>query len=225
MKRATFILAVVVFSAAPVAPAVAQWLGAPAWNAPKMGTGLTIYGDYGAPNTDAGKGNAFGGRAALGLGTLTLTAGVESWKANAFNDRTTSYGGTAAFRLIGGSLLPVAVNLQVGAARSNAVTSGTQTLPAETTVLSAVGVSVPLPTPGFSIEPYLSPGIRYHKYSNVPSGTPDHETNFGWVIGGNLGFGMVGIHLAYDSEKFDNGTTHGVFGVGADVGFHLPLGM
>ena len=219
MKRAVLILGMAAFAAAPAA---AQWLGTPAWNSPKMGTGLTIYGDYGAPNTDAGKGNAFGGRATLGIGTLALTAGVESWKPDVFNARATSYGGTAAFRLIGGSLLPVAVNLQVGAAHSSAVTSGTQTLPAETTVLGAVGLSVPLPTPGFSIEPYLSPGIRYHHYSNV---TPDHETNFGWVIGGNLGFGLVGIHLAYDSEKFDNGTTHGVFGVGANVGIKLPLGM
>jgi hypothetical protein len=224
MERAASILGVVLLLVAPVASAAAQWLGTPAWNAPKMGTGLTIYGDYGAPNTDAGKGDAFGGRAALGLGTLTLTAGVASWKPDVYNDRATSYGGTAAFRLIGGSLLPVAVNLQVGAAHSNQVTSGTQTLPAETTVLGAVGASVPLPTPGFSIEPYFSPGIRYHKFSTGVVGYGDHQTNFGWVIGGNLSFGMVGIHLAYDSEKFANGT-HGVFGVGADVGFHLPLGM
>ncbi len=222
MKRAVLVIGLIAFVAAP---ATAQWLGTPMWNSPKGGTGLTIYGDYGRPNTDAGKGNAFGGRAALGLGTLTLTAGVASWKPEAFNDRVTSYGGTAAFRLIGGSLLPVAVNLQLGAAHSGEVTSGTQTFLAQTTVDGAVGVSVPLPTPGFTIEPYLSPGIRYHKLSNVPAGTPDHETNFGWVIGANLGFGLVGIHLAYDSEKFDDGTTHGVFGVGANVGIKLPLGM
>ena len=223
MKRALLILGVVALLAVPAAPVAAQWLGEPVWNSPKGGTGLTIYADYGKPNDSYGSGNAFGGRVSLGLGTLTLTAGLSTYKSDSLGpDRITSYGGNAEFRLIGGSLLPVAVNLQVGAAHSSAVTSGTQTLPAETTVLGAVGLSVPLPTPGFSIEPYLSPGIRYHHYSNV---TPDHETNFGWVIGGNLGFGLVGIHLAYDSEKFDNGTTHGVFGVGANVGIKLPLGM
>lgn len=207
-----------------VTPAAAQWLGMPAWNSPKLGTGVTFYGDYGAPNDSAGKGNAFGGRASLGIGTITLTAGVASWKPGGQNARATSYGGTAAFRLIGGSLIPVSVNLQLGAAHSAAVTSGTQTFPGQTNVMGAVGLSVPLPTPGISIEPFFSPGIRYHKFSNVPTGVKDHQTNFGWVIGGNLSFGLIGIHVAYDSEKFDNGT-HGVLGVGADVGLRLPMGL
>jgi hypothetical protein len=221
MKRTVLILGLATGLATP---AVAQWLGMPAWNSPKGGTGVTFYGDYGAPNDSAGKGNAFGGRAALGIGTITLTAGVASWKPDALNDRVTSYGGTAAFRLIGGSLIPVSVDLQLGAAHSAAVTSGTQTFLGQTSVLGAVGLSVPLPTPGISIEPFFSPGIRYHKLSNAPTGVKDHETNFGWVIGGNFSFGLVGIHVAYDSEKFDNGT-HGVLGVGADVGLRLPMGL
>ncbi|PYP43976.1 MAG: hypothetical protein DMD50_15750 [Gemmatimonadetes bacterium] len=221
MKRVVLTLGLAAYVAMPAA---AQWLGEPMWT-PKSGTGFTIYGDYGRPNTDAGKGNAFGGRVALGLSTFTLSAGVASWKPEAFGSRVTSYGGTASFRLIGGSLIPVGVNLQVGAAHSGEVTSGTQTLSAQTTVNGAVALSVPLPTPGMSIEPYFSPGIRYHKVSTVPIGTPDHETNFGWVIGGNLGFGLVGIHVAYDSEKFDDGTTHGVFGIGANVGLRLPMGL
>src|SRR5207237_760956 len=123
-------------------PAAAQWLGMPTWNSAKGGTGVTFYGDYGAPNDSAGKGHAFGGRAALGVGTITLTAGVASWKPGGQTARATSYGGPAAFR----------------------------------------------------------------------------------VIGGNFSFGLVGIHVAYDSEKFDNGT-HGVLGVGADVGLRLPMGL
>jgi len=221
MKRMLSIVGVVMSLAAPAA---AQWLGMPAWNSPKGGTGVTFYGDYGAPNDSAGKGHAFGGRAALGIGTITLTAGVASWKPEGQNARATSYGGTAAFRLIGGSLIPVSVNLQLGAAHNAMGTSGVDTLPASTTVLGAVGLSVPLPTPGISIEPYVSPGIRYHKYSGLPAGIKDNQTNFGWVIGGNFSFGMVGIHVAYDSEKFDNGT-HGVLGVGADVGLRLPMGL
>jgi len=221
MKRMLSIIGTVMGLATPAA---AQWLGMPAWNSPKGGTGLTFYGDYGAPNDSALGGNAFGGRAALGIGTITLTAGVASWKPNALNSRVTSYGGTAAFRLIGGSLIPLSVDLQLGAAHSAAVTSGTQTFQGQTSVLGAVGLSVPLPTPGISVEPFFSPGIRYHKISNAPTGTTDHQTNFGWVIGGNFSFGLVGIHVAYDSEKFDNGT-HGVLGVGADVGLRLPMGL
>src|SRR5690242_9619350 len=127
MKRTVLILGLATGLATP---AVAQWLGMPAWNSPKGGTGVTFYGDYGAPNDNAGKGNAFGGRAALGIGTITLTAGVASWKPDSLNDRVTSYGGAAAFRLIGGSLIPLSVGLQLGAAHSAEVTSGTQTYPA-----------------------------------------------------------------------------------------------
>src|SRR5437763_16123197 len=63
------------FAMSFAAPLTAQWLGMPAWNSAKGGTGVTFYGDYGAPNDSAGKGHAFGGRAALGVGTITLTAG------------------------------------------------------------------------------------------------------------------------------------------------------
>ena len=219
MKRMVSIVGAVMVLAAPAA---AQWAGMPAWNGPKGGTGVTFYGDYGAPNDNAGKGNAFGGRVALGVGTITLTAGVASRKVDSLNIRVTSYGGTAAFRLIGGSLIPLSVGLQLGAAHSAAVTFGQgAVLQAQTSVLAAVGLSVPLPTPGISVEPYFAPGIRYHK---TPAGVTDHQTNFGWVIGGNFSFGLAGIHVAYDSEKWDDGT-HGILGVGADVGLRLPMGL
>src|SRR2546430_4892693 len=77
MKRAAICLALAAFV---TAPAAAQWLGMPVWNSPKGGTGITINGDWGRPDSTSGKGNAFGGRASLGLGTLTLTAGVASYK-------------------------------------------------------------------------------------------------------------------------------------------------
>ena len=210
MKRAALTLGLALLAA----PAAAQWLGEPAWNDPKAGTGFTISGDYTRPNNDAGGGNAFGGRVTLGAGTFTLTGGVSSWKADLVSQRITTFGGTAAFRLIGGSLIPVAVNLQFGGGHSLEITSSTVAAPVQTMLFSAVGLSVPLPTPVVRVEPYVSPGIRYHHYAN---GAPN-QTNFGWVIGANLGFGPIGIHLAYDSEKFDDGTRHGVFGVSANLG-------
>src|SRR5207247_4211000 len=107
--RAVLTIGVMVLLATPAA---AQWLGEPVWNSPKGGTGVTISGDYGKPNDAYGAGNAWGGRASLGVGTLTLTAGVSSYKSDSIGpDRITTWGGNAAFRLIGGSLLPFAVNL------------------------------------------------------------------------------------------------------------------
>ena len=196
-------------------PAAAQWLGMPVWNSPKGGTGVTISGDYGKPNDANGGGTAWGGHASLGVGTLTFTAGVARWKPDAATEGFTSIGGNAAFRLIGGSLLPFALNLQVGAARTDSANS----TPAQTAVTGAAGFSVPLPTPGISIEPYFSPGIRYHSSGGTNS------TEFGYVFGANLSFGLVGMHVAYDNEKLKGGGSRRVFGVGAHVDFHLPLGM
>jgi hypothetical protein len=207
---------VIGFLALLSAPAAAQWLGEPVWNSPKGGTGVTISGDYAHPNADYGKGNTWGGRASLGLSTITLTAGVASWKPEGATQSLTSVGGNVAFRLIGGSLLPVAINMQFGGAS----TSSSGVSAKATTLIGAAGISVPLPTPGFSIEPYFSPGIRYH---NAGGGT--NSTEFGYVFGANFSFGVLGAHLAYDNERQKGGGSVGVFGVGLHAGIHLPLGM
>ncbi len=213
MKHAMLTLGLAVCLATPAA---AQWLGMPVWNSPKGGTGVTISGDYGKPNDAYGGGNAWGGHASLGIGTITLTAGVSSLKTDIDPLRVTSWGGNAAFRLIGGSLLPFSLNLQAGAVRTSAVEGQKQTH-----VIGAVGLSVPLPTPGISIEPYFSPGFR-HRDLGPSNGS---STEFGYVFGANLSFGLLGAHVAYDNERKKGGGNVGVFGVGLHADFHLPLGM
>jgi len=213
MKRAAIFLALAAFV---TAPAAAQWLGMPVWNSPKGGTGITINGDWGRPDSTSGKGNAFGGRASLGLGTLTLTAGVASYKPENATSSITSYGGNAAMRVIGGSLIPVSINLQVGAARSD---SSSPTRPATTSVTGAAGLAISLPTPGVSIEPYVSPGFRYRRASGTGN------TNFGYTIGANVSFGMFGVHAAYDYEHVSGGGHTGILGLGAHVAIKVPLGM
>jgi hypothetical protein len=219
MKRRALILAMSALLVA--APAAAQWTGMPVWNSPKGGTGITISGDWGKPDSTYGKGNAFGARAALGIGTLTLTAGLASYEPEGSNDRTTAVGGQADFRVIGGSLLPVAVNFQVGAGTSARITSGTN-YPKVTNVIGAVGFSVDLPTPGVSIEPYFSPGLRYRKETDALTGVSSSDTKFGYALGANASFGMFGVHLAYD---YSNAGDVGVFGLGAHVDLRLPGGF
>jgi len=213
MKRAVLIVGV---AALATTPAAAQWLGMPVWNSPKGGTGITINGDWGKPDSSFGKGNAFGGRASLGLGTLTLTAGVASYKPENATSSITSYGGNAAMRVIGGSLIPVSLNLQVGAARSD---SSSPTRPATTSVTGAAGLAISLPTPGVSIEPYVSPGFRYRRASGTGN------TNFGYTIGANVSFGMFGVHAAYDYEHVSGGGHIGILSLGAHVAIKVPLGM
>jgi hypothetical protein len=209
MKRMLMVIAAAVLAGSPLA---AQWQGMPAWNSPKGGTGVTINGDLGVPNADAGKGTAFGARATLGLANISLTAGISSWKPKGFS-------GVAQFRVIGGSLIPVALNLQLGGSTSSAIT-GTSSMPKLTNLLAGAGLSVNVPTPGLSIEPYLSVSNRWHK----PEGGST-VSNIGWVLGANVGFGMIGLHVAYDSENFGGGTTAGVIGIGAHVALKAPIGM
>jgi len=213
MKRGMIVLGL---SALLAAPAAAQWAGMPVWNNPKGGTGITISGDYGKPDNNSGGGSAFGARGSLGLGNLTLTAGLDSYKPSG-GTSATSVGGNVGFRVIGGSLIPIAVNLQGGAASTSA--SG-NTL---TTAIAAVGVSVNLPTPGLNIEPYISPGLRYSKASGVSG-----NSNFGFALGVNVGLGMLGFHAAYDYTKIKaslGGGHSSTIGIGAHIALKAPVGM
>src|SRR2546430_6233001 len=91
MKRSAFVVPVCAVLVA--APAAAQWTGMPVWNDPKGGTGITVSGEYGKPDSAYGKGNAWGGRAALGVGTVTLTAGGATHQPEGSGDATTAVGG------------------------------------------------------------------------------------------------------------------------------------
>jgi hypothetical protein len=219
MKRGLIVLG---FSALLVSPAAAQWLGMPVWNNPKGGTGITISGDFAKPGQDYGKGTAFGARGSLGLGNLTLTAGLSSWKPQGATSSFTSVGGQVGFRVIGGSLIPIAVNLQGGVGKVSL--SGS---PGTTLANASVGVSVNLPTPGLNIEPYLSPGIRYVKQSGG-----GNESDFGFALGVNVGMGMLGFHAAYDYQKTKAGgpltgvaTNISTIGIGVHVALKAPVGM
>lgn len=214
MKR---ILAVACLATLLAAPAAAQFQGMPVWNSPKGGTGITINGDFGLPGEDAGKGTAFGARASFGLANLTVSAGVASWKPDGLDQSFTSMGGGAAFRVLGGSLLPIAVNLVVGGARTGEVDiPGVGTAPATTTIVAGGGISAGLPTPGVSIEPYISLTNRWMAASGNTSSA------FGVTFGANVNFGMMGVHLAYDTMS-NNGVSESIFGVGAHVLIKAPI--
>ena len=212
MKRGLILLALAVGAAAP---ASAQLLGMPVWNSPKGGSGITISGDYGKPDNNSGGGGAFGLRGDLRLGTLNVGLGWDTYKPSGATTSLSSIGANVAFRVIGGSLVPLAVNLQGGIAKTSC--TGCNSL---TTATAAVGISVNIPSPGISIEPYVSPGLRYTKISG---GTG--ATNFGFALGANVGFGMVGVHIAYDYTKIKaslGGGHSSVLGIGAHVALKVP---
>ncbi len=207
MQRGFTVLACTLLVAAPAA---AQWFGMPVWNSPKGGTGIGLYADYGSGNDDAGNATTYGLRGSASFGPIMVTLGYTSADADLANDNNNSFGGNVAFRLIGGSLSPVAVNIQGGAARigeANGVAAFTRA-----TLGGGVSASLPLP---LSIEPYLSLTNRFYFVEG------DDGSDFGWTLGANASFGMWGAHLAYDSESSSGGTA-GVFGIGAHVSLRMP---
>jgi len=214
MKRMLTVIAAAAFAVAPLA---AQSLGMPNWSNPKGGTGVTISGDLAMPNSDLGKGTAFGARGTLGLANISLTAGVASWKPKGASDSFTSFGGKASFRVIGGSLIPLSISLDAQAARVSAANGDS----ALTRIGLGGAVSVNVPTPGLSIEPYVAVNNRWYKFSGV-SGT---QSNVGVTFGANIGFGMLGLHVAYDTENLGGGVKGGILGIGAHVALKAPIGM
>ena len=214
MKRTLTVLAGGGFAVSPLA---GQALGMPNWSNPKSGTGITISGDFAKPNEDLGKGTAYGLRGSFGFGAITLSAQYASWKPSGASDAYPSVGGQAAFRVIGGSLMPLSLSLQLDGSRVGAANGDS----ALTRVGLGGGVSVNVPTPGLSIEPYLAVNNRWYKYS----GSSSTFSNLGWTLGANVGFGMMGLHLAYDSESLDGGGTGGIWGLGVHFAIKAPVGM
>ncbi|HTR19426.1 MAG TPA: hypothetical protein VMH88_01120 [Gemmatimonadales bacterium] len=210
MKRAIVALTVSMLAVAPAA-AVAQLAGMPNWNNPKGGTGIRIDAEYGGPNTDAGGGSAYGARGTLGLGSLSFGLGFDSWTPTG-SSAATSWGATGAFRILGGSLMPVSLNLQAGYGNSSDLKLKTYTL--------AAGLGVNLSIPGITLNPWVSAGERWHDLSL--STVSNTTSNFGWVIGADVGLGIFGIHAAYDSESKQGGGTAGVLGIGAHVTLNTP---
>ncbi len=214
MRRIVACMIVLGLAAGPVS---AQLAGMPVWNSPKGGSGIRIAADYGMPSDEAGGGNAYDLRANLGLGALGIGAGFSSWEPDGAPERTSSFAATATFRVIGGALSPLNVNLIGGASTTQDITSGNvTTLPKISTYLAGAGVSIMLPIPGFGIEPYLSVTNRW----NAPEGEST-RSDIGWTLGANVALGMLGVQVAYDAQD-RNGATGSVLGIGAHIALGVP---
>jgi hypothetical protein len=220
MKRALLVLGCIMVTAlGNPGRAFAQLIGMPVWNSPKGGTGLTIAGDFGAPDSLGGKGSAYAGRAVLGLSALTLSATVGVRKPEGVGANVTQYGGTAALRLIGGSLIPLSVNLQGGGARFTQ--SGIRT----TRGTIALGFAIDVPTPGVSVEPWIAPGLRVTHSGASGVITSQTNTQFGVALGLTISLGMLGLHAAMDYEGLPGGGHTRTLGIGAHLAIRPSFGL
>jgi hypothetical protein len=216
MKR-TLLISVLLF-AGLAGTAGAQLRGMPVWNDPNGGTGIVLSGEAGFPEPD-GFGTVYAARGTFGIGALNVgaTLGVHD-PDDAEN--VSSFGGTAAYRLFGGSMLPLALNVQGGFSTEDAA------LGRYTRGTAAVGLGIKAPLPGLDLSAWLSPGMRF---LNRPSGEEgsDSETdsNFGWAAGASLGLGIFGIHAGIDHENTAGDRTETTYGVGLHLGLKAPAGM
>ena len=224
--------ATAVFVGATATQASAQLAGLPVYHMPKSVTGVTFNGDYGRCVSGCfGVNPSFvGARVGLGLPVVSFEIGLGSFNTDVTGaDKEITFAGKAAVQVFGGPLVPVSVNLQVGAGITKFFDLATDGLEITTTTVPiGVGIGVNVPTPGASIEPWIAPRIQVTRTKVTLGALPsitDTDTNVGISAGLNVGFASgLGLHLALD---YLNVTGVGAedpitFGIGLHYTFKLP---
>jgi hypothetical protein len=231
MRSVAISLGAAVLLGVAATPATAQLNSIPVYTSPKGGTGISVFADYGKGlNEESGKNRALAARAVIGLAMLQLGAGIGTVNPEIAGERQNSFQwmATAALRLIGGGVMPLAVNVQVGYGRVEIAQDST-----EVNIPISVGVGVSPPIPGFSLELWAAP--RYSVRDLKVGDLSVSQNGVGISAGVDLGFSMgLGVHAAVDWEYlgeesgsiFDLPSTKpAVFGVGVSYNFKLPGGI
>ena len=209
-------------------PATAQLNSMPVLYSPKGGTGFTLYGDFGkGMNDESGKNTAFGARAVLGISAISLGVGVGTVNADfgGVDENSFQWMGMAAFRILGGGVLPAALSVQAGYGRlaPNDTT-------AEVNIPVGVGVSVSAPIPGFTLELWGAP--RFNVRRVTVNDATETQTGFGLSAGINVGFSIgLGGYVAMDWVSLSDesggdfpliGRSPAILGVGLSFNIKLP---
>ncbi|MBI4500325.1 MAG: hypothetical protein HY700_04110 [Gemmatimonadetes bacterium] len=189
------------------APALAQMQAMPVYFSPKGGTGITIDGDFGraastkiAGLSAANHPTAIGGRAYLGLPFVTVGLGASIYDPKIVNvNNSTQFMGSAALKVFGGPLVPLAVSLQAGAGylKAGSGTGASKTV----SVPIGLGFALNVPTPGASLEPWVAGRLNLR---SVSVGTSS-ASRIGPGISGGLSMGLpigLGLHVGVDWSSF-----------------------
>lgn len=216
MKRLIVVAAAVALAAfAGVGTAGAQLPGIPVYNSP-VSSGFTIAADVGFPNDATGLGTSYAITGAFGTGLFGFTGSIGGTKIEAINTTRVTVGGTANWKIFGGPLVPLAINLQAGVAYwEGALDSKNLRVP--------IGVSAMLtiPNPGMAIKPWIAPRVDYSR-ARVGGVTISDHTEFAISLGLDLAFlNGLGVRAAYDWMRVD-GTTLSTIGVGLNYALRTP---
>jgi len=195
----------------------AQLPGTPVYNV-VVPSGISVAVDVGFPNDATGLGTSTALTGALGLGgVFGFTASVGTTKI--LDETKVAFGGTANWRVFGGPLIPLAVNLQAGAAYWEFDATGGKVKNIHVPI--GVGLVLTIPTPGLAIKPWVAPRFDYSRLEPSGGGATD-QSEFAWSAGIDLGFlNGLGVHAAYDWLRVE-GMTMSTVGVGASYSFQTP---
>ncbi len=201
-------------------PASAQVRGIPVDNS-GVARGVGVYADIGFPNDEAGGGRAYALTGKAGLGVLGFTGTLASYDPEGA-DASVAVGATINYRIFGGPLVPLAVNLQ-GGIGYYAPDTGSPLDFADTDLHFPVGVgfALTIPNPVLAIRPWLAPRLDITT-RKIEGGDTNTDTEFGLSGGIELNtLSGFGLHASYDAV-FAEGGTPGVFGIGAHYAFRVP---
>lgn len=188
----------------------AQAPGLPVMN-PGVPRGFTVATLAGFGNAAAGGGTAVGISGTAGFRRIAIGGFVSRLRGSSFDEGTFfAGGGNVTVKVAGGPLVPVAVNLQVGAGyyapgyRLAGATSKTWRAPI------GLGISWTIPQPVVALKPWLAPRADVRRVTGpdpladpVPGGpiptATSTETDFGLSGGINFGFlNGLAIDVAFD---------------------------
>ena len=180
-----------------------------------VSTGLMIGGEVGFPNADYGKGTAYGGRAALGLGPIGLSAVISSWNPKGPGSSITGTGGYLNLKVFGGPLVPFSVTLQGGAEYAKVGGTKFYHIPA------GLGIALKIPNPALAIKPWIAPRLDYLRSSFTGGDTG--KARFGMSGGVDFSLlGGLGFGVSYDRVWYGSGLNPSVLSVGANYALKIP---
>lgn len=188
--------------------ASAQVKGLPVINS-GIRSGIGIAGDVGFADSDYGKGTTFGATGILGAGIFGATATVASYDPTGNGGKISSYGGTLNLRVIGVPLAPISLTFQTGYGYWKIADQGFHHVPV------GLGLAFRIPTPAFSLTPWIAPRADIQHASETRS-------KFAVSAGVDLGFVFgLGARVTYDWVNESNGVRPGIWGIGAHWMFGL----
>ena len=212
----------------------AQLPGMPIYNT-VVPAGFTIAADVAFPsggidfplNGSANLKTSFAATGAYGTGPFgfTLSIGGTIVETDTVSFPQAAIGGTVNWKIFGGPLIPLAVNLQAGIAYWEIGDPAPPIVPEGTEIEKLemfrvpVGVSfvLTIPTPGMAIKPWIAPRVDYSR--TTLAGLSSDATEFAFSIGLDLAFlNGLGVRAAYDWMKSD-GSTLSTIGVGLNYSF------